>query len=39
MTEADKTVSHITKQGAGKKIWISLHRLLEIGKTEIQQIL
>ena len=37
MTEADKTVSHITKQVSGKKIQISLHRLLEIVKPEIQR--
>jgi hypothetical protein len=37
MTEADKTVFYITKQVSGKKIWISLHRLLEIVKPEIQQ--
>ena len=30
-------VSSIVKQVAGKKIWISLHRLLEIVKPEIQQ--
>ena len=35
MTEADKTVSYITKQVSGKKIWISLHQLLEIVKPEI----
>ncbi len=35
MTEADKTISHITKQVSGKKIWISLHQLLEIVKPEI----
>ena len=37
MTEADKAVSHITKQVSSKKIQISLHRLLEIVKPEIQQ--
>ena len=30
-------VSGIVKQVSGKKIWISLHRLLEIVKPEIQQ--
>ena len=33
----DKAVSDIVKQVAGKKIWISLHRLLEIVKPEIRQ--
>ena len=33
----DKVVSDIVKQVSGKKIWISLHRLLEIVKPEIQQ--
>ena len=37
MTEADKAVSHIIKQISGKKIQISLRRLLEIVKPEIQQ--
>ena len=31
----DKAVSDIVKQVSGKKIWISLHRLLEIVKPEI----
>src|SRR6185312_15483371 len=31
----DKTVSRIVKQVSGKKIWISLHQLLEIVKPEI----
>ena len=33
----DKVVSDIVKQVSGKKIWISLHRLLEIVKPEIRQ--
>ena len=33
----DKAVSGIVKQVSGKKIWISLHRLLEIVKPEIQR--
>ncbi|CAG8619372.1 9298_t:CDS:1 [Dentiscutata erythropus] len=33
----DKMVSDIVKQVSGKKIWISLHRLLEIVKPEIRQ--
>ena len=37
MTEADKVVSHIIKQISNKIIQISLHRLLEIVKPEIQQ--
>ncbi|CAG8462473.1 13371_t:CDS:1, partial [Racocetra fulgida] len=30
-------ISSIVRQVSGKKIWISLHRLLEIVKPEIQQ--
>ncbi|CAG8792252.1 hypothetical protein C2G38_2200819 [Gigaspora rosea] len=33
----DNTVSDIVKQVSGKKIWISLYRLLAIMKPEIQQ--
>ena len=33
----DKVISGIVKQVAGKKIWISLRRLLEIVKPEVQQ--
>ena len=33
----DKAVSDIVKQVSGKKIWISLYRLLEIVKPEVQQ--
>jgi len=32
-----RVVSSIVKQVAGKKIWISLHRLLEIVKPEVRQ--
>ncbi|CAG8845810.1 22970_t:CDS:1, partial [Gigaspora margarita] len=36
-SQNNSVVSGIVKQVSGKKIWISLHRLLEIVKPEVHQ--